>query len=261
MLPWCHRAFNCPPAASQQEPIAIYIHLFWHVGAQSVPLFSALPVALHSRGRRSSTPPALDRGSSMSGSTGAAGPSEGPASNGILMRKVKLHQVVRPLSVDGTSSSAAAFANEADDDASQRHQYRNAAIDRRIAEILPSLADLPILGGPSTSAPALDERSRLRRTKDELAAGEALELATIFDMTVPHPNDNKLPDQPWAPTTRPTPRKITLSSYQYEMINYQRMLLRKNIWCVGVRQGSARPAANALGRPTGGRIIKQLRGP
>ena len=62
------------------------------------------------------------------------------------------------------------------------------------------------------------------------AKSDAKELSNLFDMSVPLALDTPAPDAVWNDTKRPNPRKIVLSPYQYEMINYQRMLLRKNIW-------------------------------
>lgn len=71
---------------------------------------------------------------------------------------------------------------------------------------------------------------RLYQTQQSMAQAEARELNTVLDMSVPHPLDNAPPPTPWTGEMRPTPRSIKLSPYQYEMINYQRMLMRKNIW-------------------------------
>ncbi|KAG2490491.1 hypothetical protein HYH03_011119 [Edaphochlamys debaryana] len=106
-------------------------------------------------------------------------------------------------------------------------------VERRIAEILPSIADLPAPSSSSASGPGGEralELRRLRSTKHDIAQAEALELLELFDMSKPHPLDNAPPAEPWKGELRPVPRKIVLSPYQYEMINYQRMLLRKNIW-------------------------------
>ncbi|GFR45615.1 hypothetical protein Agub_g7022 [Astrephomene gubernaculifera] len=136
-----------------------------------------------------------------------------------VARRIRLHKVMRPLDESGTGRS--------------QEEY-NQHMDRRIAEILPAIADLPI-PGPSAGL-SLPEESRalelrrLRSAKHEIAQAEALELATLFDMSMPHQLDNAPPLTPWTGALRPVPRKIVLSPYQYEMINYQRMLLRKNIW-------------------------------
>jgi hypothetical protein len=72
---------------------------------------------------------------------------------------------------------------------------------------------------------------RMNRLKQEQqVAAELLELDDIYDFKKRHPVDTKLPDGPFSQKLKPQARKIKLSPYQYEMINYQRMLLRKNIW-------------------------------
>jgi len=69
------------------------------------------------------------------------------------------------------------------------------------------------------------------------------EMAHTYDMGVPHPLDSKWEgSKPWAQTFRPMPKKVQLSHYQTEMINYQRMLLRKNIWYYRDRMNNARCA-------------------
>ncbi|GLI59296.1 hypothetical protein VaNZ11_001149 [Volvox africanus] len=140
-------------------------------------------------------------------------------SSQIVTRKIRLHKVMRPLEVDGTGRSQADF---------------NEHIERRIAEILPSIADLPVILKNTIPSLPSDGRAlelrRLQNTQQEVAFSEAQELARLFDMSKPHPLDNAPPPTPWAGALRPVPRKIVLSPYQYEMINYQRMLMRKNIW-------------------------------
>ncbi|EFJ44293.1 hypothetical protein VOLCADRAFT_106447 [Volvox carteri f. nagariensis] len=149
-------------------------------------------------------------------SENAAGPSE---SGQIVTRKIRLHKVMRPLDETGADRTQVDF---------QQH------MERRIAEILPSIADLPVPLQSSMPSALADARAvelrRLQDTKQELALSEAQELATLFDMSKPHPLDNAPPTTPWTGALRPVPRKIVLSPYQYEMINYQRMLMRKNIW-------------------------------
>ncbi|PNH08959.1 hypothetical protein TSOC_004472 [Tetrabaena socialis] len=131
-------------------------------------------------------------------------------------RRVRLHKVMRPLDESGA--------------ASRQNEDFSRHLDQRIAEILPSIADLPIALPASSSRGTELEVRRLQSPKHELAQAEALELADLFDMSVPHPLDNAAPSTPWTGALRPVPRKVVLSHYQYEMINYQRMLLRKNIW-------------------------------
>ncbi|KAG2428682.1 hypothetical protein HXX76_011387 [Chlamydomonas incerta] len=142
-------------------------------------------------------------------------PGAGPSDVQAVTRKIRLHKVMRPLDESSPSSQ-------------EQH------MDRRLAEILPAIADLPMpgpsgVGGSPADARAVEMR-RLRGTQQELAQMEALELATLFDMSKSHPLDNAAPATPWKGELRPVPRKIVLSPYQYEMINYQRMLMRKNIW-------------------------------
>jgi len=76
---------------------------------------------------------------------------------------------------------------------------------------------------------------REKARRDDLA-----EMAHIYDMGVPHAVDKFDPSKPWSQSLRPPPRKIQLSQYQTEMINYQRMLLRKNIWYYRDRMNNAR---------------------
>jgi hypothetical protein len=70
--------------------------------------------------------------------------------------------------------------------------------------------------------------SKLKQQQETI--DEIKELEDIYNMRKPHPVDNELPEGPWEQKMRPTPRSIKLSSYEAEMINYQRMLMRKNIW-------------------------------
>jgi hypothetical protein len=74
---------------------------------------------------------------------------------------------------------------------------------------------------------------RLRRLAEEQArAAELLELDDIYDFSRPNDVDSLAPGARagWSQGLKPRASKIVLSPYQYEMINYQRMLLRKNIW-------------------------------
>ncbi|WIA21842.1 hypothetical protein OEZ85_004218 [Tetradesmus obliquus] len=129
-------------------------------------------------------------------------------------RKVRVHKVRSkpPMAISQSSSTAV-------------------AMDRRISEIIPNLADLS-LGDPAmVGARETAREIRLQRMKQEQqVAAELLELDDIYDFNKRHPVDSKLPDGPFSQKLKPQARKIKLSPYQYEMINYQRMLLRKNIW-------------------------------
>eukprot|EP00879_Flechtneria_rotunda_P023739 GHRR01025131.1.p1 GENE.GHRR01025131.1~~GHRR01025131.1.p1 ORF type:complete len:206 (+),score=51.64 GHRR01025131.1:109-726(+) len=106
------------------------------------------------------------------------------------------------------------------------------AMDRRISEIIPNLADLSLSDSVRSGTLQAAQEKRLQWQKQQQAAAreDNLELDRIYDFSQPHPVDNLRPDGPWEQKLKPRARKIVLSPYQYEMINYQRMLLRKNIW-------------------------------
>lgn len=105
------------------------------------------------------------------------------------------------------------------------------AMDRRIAEIIPGLAELNVSGSDRDAALGAARAVREQRLQRELRlADELRELRDIYDMSVPNAVDGDAPKGPWKQQLRAKPRRIVLSPYQYEMINYQRMLLRKNIW-------------------------------
>jgi hypothetical protein len=104
-------------------------------------------------------------------------------------------------------------------------------MDRRIAEIIPGLAELSVSGSDRDGTLSAARAVRQQRLQRELRlADELRELRDIYDFSVPNPVDDQAPSGPWKQQLRAKPRKIVLSPYQYEMINYQRMLLRKNIW-------------------------------
>lgn len=110
-------------------------------------------------------------------------------------------------------------------------QRLDAALDKRISEIIPGLADLSL--SDQTMAGARDTAREIRMErlqKEQQHAEELKELHDIYDMSKPNPVDKEMPEGPWSQQIRPKPRRIVLSPYQYEMINYQRMLMRKNIW-------------------------------
>jgi len=107
----------------------------------------------------------------------------------------------------------------------------NEAIDRRIAEIIPGIADLSLSPDAAASAQQTARQIRIQRLQSQQQhANELLELESIYDMSLRHPVDLERPAGVWQQDIRPNPRRIVLSSYQAEMINYQRMLMRKNIW-------------------------------
>lgn len=109
----------------------------------------------------------------------------------------------------------------------------HASMDRAIAELIPGLADLSLSGSHLLPPSALEAASGVREskmTREQAHRAELLELHNIFDMSVPNAVTDAPPPPGWQPKVRPTPRRIILSPYQYEMINYQRMHLRKNIW-------------------------------
>jgi hypothetical protein len=140
----------------------------------------------------------------------------GPSSEGgvDVVRKVRVHKL------RGAPSAALRASPEV------QH-----AMDGRIAEIIPGLAELSVSGGDRGAALAAARDVRRERLQQELRlADELRELRDIYDLGVPNAVDAELPKGPWKQQLRPRPRKIVLSPYQYEMINYQRMLLRKNIW-------------------------------
>jgi len=138
--------------------------------------------------------------------------SESEASEGY--RKVRVHKVrsKAPIAISQSSKTAQ-------------------AMDQRISEIIPAIADLnlsdPALAGSRETA----KQIRMQRLKQEQeVAAELLELGDIYDFSREHPVDSQRPEGPWTQKLKPKAKKIVLSPYQYEMINYQRMLLRKNIW-------------------------------
>ncbi|KAF8057251.1 TIC56 [Scenedesmus sp. PABB004] len=143
-----------------------------------------------------------------------AAPGGGPAGEGEALRKVRVHKVRARAPVAVSQSGRAA-----------------AAMDARIAEIVPGLAELSL--GPTDKAGARAAAAELRASRlaaESALAKELLELDDIYDFSQPHPVDSARPAGPWSQKLKPKARSIKLSPYQYEMINYQRMLLRKNIW-------------------------------
>ena len=100
--------------------------------------------------------------------------------------------------------------------------------ERRIAEIIPGLADLSLEPEQMDGALRTARDIRLEKLKQQQATlDEIKELEEIYDMSKPNAVDDELPPEGWEAKLRPTPRRVQLSSYEYEMINYQRMLMRK----------------------------------
>lgn len=135
-----------------------------------------------------------------------------------IVRKLRIHKI-RPQS-----------ANVQDE---RVENERNADLDRRIAELIPGIADLSVSSAAMVAPKAAATAAEIRKQKlsrEEAHRAELTELNTIFDMSMPNKVDNERPDGPWTQELRPRVRRVQLSPYQYEMINYQRMLMRKNIW-------------------------------
>lgn len=158
----------------------------------------------------------------MASSDNGAGPSgmEEP----VAFRKVRVHKKVH---------AASSLQGQA-------AQERDAEMDKRIAELIPGLADLSV---SAPSQQALQSAASVRASitsREEARRKEAAELANIFDMSVHNPVDKADPSKPWVQKFRPPPKRVVLSHYQYEMINYQRMLLRKNIWYYRDRMNNPR---------------------
>lgn len=110
-------------------------------------------------------------------------------------------------------------------------QSSAAAMDQRISEIIPGLADLSLSSSAMTGARETAREIRMQRLKQEQQqAQELLELDDIYDFSRSNPVDTQRPQGTWSQKLKPSAKKIVLSPYQYEMINYQRMLMRKNIW-------------------------------
>jgi len=118
-------------------------------------------------------------------------------------------------------------------------QSSAAAMDQRISEIIPGLADLSLSSSAMTGARETAREIRMQRLKQEQQqAQELLELDDIYDFSRSNPVDTQRPQGTWSQKLKPSAKKIVLSPYQYEMINYQRMLMRKNIWYYRYAGGS-----------------------
>jgi hypothetical protein len=149
-------------------------------------------------------------------------------------RRVKVHKVRRAPS---TAAAAAGAASSAEDD--------NNADVGRLAALVPALADLALAPGSADARAARDSAAQARRARlarEQAHAQELRELRDIYDMAAPNSVDREPhPDgAQWTQELKPLPRRIKLSRYQAEMINYQRMLMRKNIWYYRDRAGVPR---------------------
>lgn len=133
-----------------------------------------------------------------------------------VFRKVKVHKI------RGTSKLG---------QRGETLQEFNTSLDRRIAEIIPAMAEVSLSNADRAAAQLTAQDVRLVKLQQEQQLkDELVELEDVYDMSKPNAVDFQLPSTPWKQQLRPKPRKIVLSPYQYEMINYQRMLMRKNIW-------------------------------
>ncbi|KAJ9518662.1 hypothetical protein QJQ45_018754 [Haematococcus lacustris] len=101
----------------------------------------------------------------------------------------------------------------------------------RIAQVVAGLADLSVDSQAPSRRP-----SRVQQTRTE----ELEELANIFDMDESFTLPVTSSKSEWTQSLRPPVQRVVLSHYQHEMINYQRMLLRKNIWYYRDRMNNAR---------------------
>jgi hypothetical protein len=150
---------------------------------------------------------------------GSASDEAGPS--GPRVRKVRVHKIRRD--VNGSDEVKLSKGET---------QERDAALDRRIAELIPGLADLGVSAPPGASSVAAEVRKKVV-SREEAHKAELLELRSIYDMAKPNAVESALPAggmDEWEQSMRPRVRKVQLSPYQYEMINYQRMLMRKNTW-------------------------------
>jgi len=158
--------------------------------------------------------------------TQAIAPPAGASANDY--RRVKVHKL-RRVPRDGASSSALT-----DDGAT--------AV---LAGLVPALADLSLAAGGADARGALDAAAAARRARlarEQAHAEELVELRDVYDMSKPSPVDREPhPDgEGWKQEVKPTPTRVKISRYQAEMINYQRMLMRKNIWYYRDRAGVPR---------------------
>jgi hypothetical protein len=161
-------------------------------------------------------------------------------------RRVKVHKVRRAPSAaaaaagaSSSSSSAAAAAAGAGAGAPDDADVG------RLAALVPALAELSLAPGGADARDARDSAAQARRARlarEQAHAQELRELRDVYDMAAPNPVDREPhPDgDAWAQEIKPLPRRIKLSRYQAEMINYQRMLMRKNVWYYRDRAGVPR---------------------
>jgi hypothetical protein len=137
--------------------------------------------------------------------------SSGAGEDGVpfdAVRKVRIHKIKRQNISEAISNSSA--------------RQDAAALDRKVAELIPGIADLGLSSaGPSTQRPASAFVSRQKALEQELQ-----EMADIYDLDRPNPVDVPEPAQAstWKQTMRPTPKRIVLSQYQVLLFCSKRML-------------------------------------
>lgn len=187
-------------------------------------------------GRRSDT--SEGGGGGAGGAPSSSRPASGsiPPNDGQDYRRVKVHKVRRAPSA---AAAAAGASTSPGADAS------GDADDRRLAALVPALADLALAPGSADARDARDAAAAARRARlarDQAHAEELRELRDVYDMSKPNSVDREPhPDgSEWRQELKPLPRRIRLSRYQAEMINYQRMIMRKNVWYYRDRAGVPR---------------------
>ncbi len=128
------------------------------------------------------------------------------------VRKIRVHKL-RPATANPDSIKLNA----------KLEQDRNAEMDRRIAELIPGIAELSVssaaMSTPSSGAlaTAADVRKR-QQLREEAHRAEVLELNDIYDMSVPNKVDlERPPEGAWSQELRPRVRKIVLSPYQVSL--------------------------------------------
>ncbi len=168
-----------------------------------------------------SNPLGLLAGPAVAGSGGsrlsAMEPSESPDGGVDVVKRIRIHKV------RGRSAGEPDTKQQASGGLRER-------MEMRIAEIIPGIAELPVSGQGLAGRDTARDIVSARLQREQQHAEELRELQDIYDMRKHNPVEDAQPEGPWTQRMRPRPRRIVLSPYQYEMINYQRMLMRNNIW-------------------------------